>query len=163
MAQRLGPETKAIIDAIFKREGMADHYQSGLWMMARVGKTNIYKVYLAADPAAVVMTGAAVTTQLQIPFAHKWLRIHFYHTDAALAISQDSLRVTLRREVGTMFPAGFLDELFCEFEIVAVIMIEKFGEGFEYEAGPYNLILTTTATDLIFPLFYIEKLEVGSP
>jgi hypothetical protein len=39
------------------------------------------------------------------------------------------------------------------------LIIEKFGEGFEYEAGTYNLILNTTNTDLIFPVFYIQKLE----
>jgi len=155
----VGPETKAIIEAIHGAENMADHYQSGPWMMERVGKTNIYKVYLTAAPPAIVMTGLDVTTNLHIPFPHRWLRTHFYHTTAAYAVSQAYLRVTLRRAVGTMFPVEFLDELFCEFDINAVIMIEKFGEGFEYEAGTYNLILNTTATDLIFPLFYIQKLE----
>jgi hypothetical protein len=155
----LGYETQAIIEAIHNTENCAEKYSMGLWTIERVGKTNIYKVYLNADPPAIVMTGAAVVTQVHIPFVHRWLRIHFYHTDAALAVSQNYLRISLRRELGTMFPANFIDDLFCEFEINAVLVTEKFGKGFEYEAGVYNLILTTTATDLMFPLFYIQKLE----
>lgn len=159
MAQRIGPETKAIIEAIHGTENMESQYQVGLWTIERIAKTNIYKVYITVDPHAIVMTGAIVVTQLHIPFPHKWLRTHFYHTDAAYAVSLDYLRITLRRELGTMFPVQFADDLFCEFDINALMIIEKFGEGFEYEAGVYNLLLNTTATDLIFPLFYIQKLE----
>lgn len=159
MSQRLGPETRAIIDAIHNTENSAERYQSGFWMMERIGKTNIYKVYINEDPHAIVMTGADVVTQLQIPFPHRWSRIHFYHTDAAYAVSVNHLRVTLRREIATMLPLQFVDDLFCEYDITAVMMIETFGRGFEYEAGVYNVILNTGATDLIFPLFYIEKLE----
>lgn len=159
MAQRLGPETKAIIEAIHGTKDAEERYQSGVWMLERIAKTNIYKVYLTAAPPAIVMTGAAVATQLHIPFPHKWLRIHFYHTDAAYAISMAYLRITLRRAVGVMFPAEFLDELFCEFNINAATITEKFGESFEYEASTWNLILNAAATDLIFPLFYIQKLE----
>jgi hypothetical protein len=159
MSSRIGPETRAIIEAIHSTEDCKDRYQVGPWTFQRVGKTNIYKVYPIADPPAIVMTALDVTTELQIPFAHRWVRIHFYHTTAAFAVSQQALRVTLRREVNTMIPAQFLDELFCEFDITAVIMIEKFGEGFEYEQGAYKVILNSVATDLIFPVFYIQKLE----
>jgi hypothetical protein len=159
MSGRIGPETRAIIEAIRGTENCNERYSVGLWTLERIGKTNIYKVYLNADPPAIVMTGAVVVTQLHIPFAHRWKRIHFYHTTAALVVSQERLRVTLRREVNTFVPIQFLDELFCEFDITAVIMIERFGKDFEYEAGVYNVMLNTTATDLMFPLFYIEKLE----
>jgi hypothetical protein len=161
MSNRLGPETKAIIEAIHNTENCPDQYQQGFWTIERIGKTNIYKVYITEEPRAIAMPAVAadVTTQLRIPFAHKWLRIHFYHTTAAYVVATTALRVTLRRAVGVMLPVQFLDELFCEFDITDVIMIEKFGEGFEYEAGTWNLILNTTATDLVFPLFYIEKLE----
>lgn len=161
MSTKLGPETRALIEAIHNTENCEGKYQSGVWMIERIGKTNIYKVYLQADPPAIAMPAVAadVTTDLHIPFPHKWLRIHFYHTTAAFVVSQDYQRITLRREVGTMFPAQFLDELFCEFYVNAVIMCEAFGDNFKFEAGTYHLILNTTATDLVFPLFYIEKLE----
>ena len=161
MSQRLGPETKAIIEAIHGTENCPDQYSEGFWTIERIGKTNIYKVYITAEPRAIAMPAVAadVTTQLHIPFSHKWLRFHFYHTDAAYAISIQPLRITIRRAVTTMLPVQFLDELFCEFEITDVIGIEKFGEGFEYEAGVWNIILNTAATELVFPLFYIQKLE----
>lgn len=159
MSGHIGPETRAIIEAIHHQANKAEKYQSGAWTFERIGKTDIYKVYLAIDPHAVVMTGADVMTQLNIPFPHKWIRIHFYHTTAAFVVSLDYLRITLRRELNTMFPIQFSDDLFCEYYINALMTLEVFGEGFQYEAGPYNLILNTTATDLIFPLFYIQKLE----
>jgi hypothetical protein len=157
----VGPETRAIVEAIHNTENCAGNYQVGPWTMERVGKTNIYKVYITAIPHAVTMPAVAadVTTQLQIPWPHKWLRIHFYHTTAAFGVSVTAMRVTLRRAVGVMFPNEFLDELFCEFDITDTIMIEKFGEGFEYEACTWALILNTTATELVFPVFYIQKLE----
>jgi hypothetical protein len=138
---------------------MAEKFNVGLWTFERIGKTNIYKVYITADPSAIVMTAADVTTQLQIPFAHRWLRTHFYHTTAAYALSLTYLRITIRREVATMLPVRFSDELFCEFDINSHMILEMFGEGFEYEPSTYNLILNTTATELIFPIFYIQKLE----
>lgn len=160
MSQRLGPETRAIIEAIHGTENMESRYHIGLWTFERMGKTSIYKVYITADPAAIAMTGAAVATQLHIPFAHKWIRIHFYHTDATIvAVSTAYLRITLRREVGKMFPANYLDELFCEFNINQHLIQEQYGEGFEYEACVWTLILNSVATDLIFPLFYVQKLE----
>lgn len=159
MSTRLGPETKAIIEAIHGTKDMAEKFNVGVWTFERIGKTNKYKVYITADPNAIVMTGADVTTQLQIPFPHRWGHIHFYHTDAAYAISLAYLRATLRREVGTMFPARFSDELFCEFVINSHMFLEMFDEPFYFEASTYNVILNTTVTQLIFPLFYIEKLE----
>jgi hypothetical protein len=159
MAQRIGPETKAIIEAIHGTKDAEEKYQVGVWTIERIAKTNLYKVYITLDPHAITMTGLNVVTQLHIPFPHRWLRIHFCHTDAAYAPSLAYLRITLRRELGTMFPPLFIDDLFCEFNMNAVLIIEKFGEGFEYEAGTYNLILNTTNTDLIFPVFYIQKLE----
>lgn len=157
----VGPETKAIIEAIHGTENCEPFYHVGLWTFERLGKTNIYKVYITEIPHAVAMPAVAadVTTQLQIPWPHKWLRIHFYHTTAAFGVSLTALRVTLRRAVGIMFPNEFLDELFCEFGITDTIMIEKFGEGFEYESSTWNLILNTTATELVFPVFYIQKME----
>jgi hypothetical protein len=157
MERRLGPETRAIIEAIHGTENMEDHYQSGVWMMDRIGKTNKYKVYITVDPNAIVMTAADVVTQLHIPFSHKWVKIHFYHTTAAYVASTDALAIILRRTAGTLTPVRFSEDLFNEPVIVASRITEIFGEEFQYEAGTYDLTLNTTATDLIFPLFYVKK------
>lgn len=159
MEARLGPETRAIIEAIHKTEGMAGNYLGGIWTMARIGKTNIYMVYVTAAPNGIVMTAADVTTPLQIPFPHRWVRIHFYHTTVAYVASIDALAIILRRRAGTMIPVRFSEDLFNGAGIVASRITEVFGEGFEYEPTTYDVTLNTTATDLIFPLFYVQKLE----
>ena len=161
---RLGPETKAIIAAVHEAAGinienMAGNFLGAIWTMVRIGNTNIYKVYITAAPNGIVMTGAAVTTQIAVPFPHRWLRIHFYHTTIAFVASADALAITLRRPAGAMTPERFSEDLYNVAATVASRITEVFGGDFEYEAGAYDLILNTTATDLIFPLFYIQKLE----
>jgi len=164
MSDRLGPETKAVIDAIRATEDMPENPQLGLWRFERIGRTDIYRVYIANPLRYIIMTGADLTTQLAIPFPHRWLRIHFYHTTNGGGVmppplSNAYLRITLRREVATFDPNFVSDELFCEFNINHHIIQEQFGEGWEYEAGVWNLILNTTATEFVWPLFYIQKLK----
>jgi len=130
----------------------------GVWTFKRIGK-NIYKIYVTTDPNSITMTGSDVKTQLQIPFPHRILRMHLYHTDSAYAASTDALNVILRRSAGTLTPAKFVEDLFNESGITASKITEVYGEGFEYEAGIYDVILNSTSTDLIFPIFYVQKLE----
>lgn len=155
----LGPETKAIVDAVRSTEDMEERYSTGVWRFERVGKTDIYKVYIAADARYILMTGANVTTQLSIPFPHRWLRIHFYHTQVAGLPAMGYLRISLRREVNTFDPNLASDELFCEFNINQHVVQEQFGEGWEYEAGVWTLILNTALNERVAPLFYIQKLK----
>jgi len=130
----------------------------GVWTFKRIGK-NIFKIYVTADPNSITMTGANVTTQLQIPFPHRILRMHLYHTNSAYAASTNALTIILRRSAGTLTPAKFVEDLFNEDGIIVSKVTEVYGEGFEYEAGIYDLILNSTNTDLIFPIFYLQKLE----
>jgi len=130
----------------------------GGWTFKRIGK-NIYKIYRELSPYSITMTGADVTTKLPIPFPHRILRMHIYHTDSAYAASVDALDVILRRAAGSLTPEKFEEDLFNESGIVLSKVTEVFGEGFEYEAGIYDVILNSTATDLIFALFYVQKLE----
>jgi len=158
-AAHLGPETRAIIEAIHKTEDMAGNYLGGVWTMARIGKTNIYIIRVTAAPGTIAMTGNAVITQLTIPFPHRWVRIHFYHMTAVYAASVDALAIILRRTAGTLTPVRFSEDVFNGAAIVASRITEVFGEAFEYEAGTYDLSLNTTNTDLVLPLFYVQKLE----
>lgn len=128
------------------------------WTFKRIGK-NIYKIYRTVSPNAITMTGADVTTQLQIPFPHRLLRMHLYHTTSAYVASSGMLTVTLARRETTLTPERFKENVFYESSIPASIITEVYGEGFEYEAGIYELTLNTNSTDLIFPLFYVQKLE----
>jgi len=166
---RLGPETKAMLEAInelnatVKAVGqpkdMAARYLGAVWTMVRIGNTDVYKVYITAAPNGIVMTAADVVTQLAIPFPHKWIRIHFYHTTVAYVASVDALAIILRRRAGTLTPETFSEDLYNEAAVVASRITEVYGGDFTYEAGTYDLTLNTTATHLIFPLFYIQKLE----
>jgi hypothetical protein len=156
--RRLGPETRAIIEAIHGTKEAADNYQVGLWTFECIGKTNEYKVYPTVDPNGIAMTAADVVTQLHIPFPHRWEHIHFYHTTAAYVASADALAAILRRTAGTLTPVRFSEDLFNEPALVASRITEVFGEPFKYEATTYNLTLNTTNLHLIFPLFYISKL-----
>jgi hypothetical protein len=58
-----------------------------------------------------------------------------------------------------MTPERFSEDLLNDVGVVASRITEVYGDNFKYEAGAYDLILTTTATDLIFPVFYVQKLE----
>jgi hypothetical protein len=166
---RLGPETKAIIEAIKELnatvkavdhpEGLAGNYLGAIWTMERIGNTDIYKVYITAAPNGIVMTGANVTTQISFPFPHKWESILFYHTTVAFVASTDALTIILRRSAGAMTPERFSEDLLNDVGVVASRRTENFGDPFKREAGAYDLILNTTATDLIFPVFYVQKLE----
>ena len=128
------------------------------WTFERVAQ-NIWKVYRTTAPHGVTMTGAAVTTQLNIPFAHRWLRMHFYHTDDSYDASILNLSVTMQRTADTILPANFEEDLFEDTAIVAATSTEVFGEAFEYERTLYDLILDSTVDHLVFPVFYIQKLE----
>jgi len=127
------------------------------WTFKRIGK-NIYKIYVTADPNSITMTGSDVKTQLKIPFPHRILRMHLYHTNSAYAASTNALTIILRRSASTLTPAKFVEDLF-NGSATASKISEVYGEGFEYEAGIYDLILNSTNTDLIFPIFYLQKLE----
>ena len=128
------------------------------WTFERVAQ-NIWKVYRTTSPHGITMTGSAVTTQLNVPFAHRWLRMSWYHTDAAYAASVANLSVTMQRTADTVLPANFEEDLFEDTAIVAATATEVFGEAFEYERTLYDLILDSTVDHLIFPVFYIQKLE----
>ena len=129
----------------------------GVWTRERIGK-NIWKYYITVSPHSITMTGAAVETQLSIPFPHRWMRAHFYHTTSAYVASSDVLDIIIKRPVGLASPAKFEEYLFAEAKIVDDKVTEVFGEGFEYERGVWVISLSSTATDLIFPIFYVQKL-----
>lgn len=132
-------------------------YQNDGWSRGRIGK-NIWKYFRTVSPHAITMTGAAVTTQLHIPFPHRWLRTTFYHTSSAYVENYELLSATIQRSIGTFTPAKFKETLFAETEITDPDWTELWGERFEYEAGVWDIILTAASTDLIFPLFYVQNL-----
>jgi len=105
------------------------------------------------------MTAAAVTTQLHIPFPHRWVRIGFYHTTSGYVAATTYMNITLKRTAGTIAPQRFDEYLFHEEDVRTAWAGENYGETFEYPPGTYELILTGANTNLVFPVFIIQRLS----
>lgn len=130
----------------------------GEWICKHIGK-NIYKVYPRVSPYGITIPAAAtITKQIPIGFSHRLVRIHFYHTDSAYAASVDSLTFTLERLASSLTPAKFADQLYRKADITTSKNIVTFGEGFEFDRSVWNITFATTATDIVFPILYIQKL-----
>lgn len=133
-------------------------FTSGEWIFKHIGK-NIYKVYpLIAPHGMVIPAAATITKQLPISFSHRIIRIHFYHTDSAYAASIASLTFMLERLASSMTPSKFADMLYRKTDITTSKNIVTFGEGFEFDSCVWSITFASTATDIVFPIFYIQKL-----
>ncbi len=156
---RYGRETNAILDALARLTHpiYQEVERHGAWDFHRYGRDH-YRIFPYDNNIA--MTGADVLTQLSIPFDHEWLRILFYHTTAAAAAASfDPLNIDLQRPANTIPGMGDFEEtLFSEDQIIASRIQEVFGREFTYFRGVWNLILNSTATDLIYPIFHIRRL-----
>lgn len=156
--RRLGPETQAILEALAKlAPGEYPEVQRvGIWTFVRWAR-EYYRVVVEEN--YIAMTGGDVAVDLRFPFPFRWLRTDFYHTDAALAASTDPLAIQLNRPVDTMEPLGDFTEILLFKRAVRDAMYgENWGENFEYEPSVWNLIMNSTNTDLIFPIFYVRRL-----
>lgn len=154
---RHGPETRALLLALAR---IAPEYPEtlmvGPWRFVRCG-ADFYRVVMEQNE--IVMTGADVVTQLRIPFPFRWLRTDFYHTDAAGDASQDAVYYSIQRPAGTLEPLNaFMEILITKYDITDAEFGENWGENFDYEPSVWNLLLNSTNTDLIFPIFYIRRL-----
>jgi hypothetical protein len=156
---KLGYETKALLEALMKTH-FEENLRIGNWKFTKVG-IDLYRIeYVGVANGGIVMTAADVVTQLSIPFDHEWVRIGFYHTTAAGVASVDATFVNIARPAGTIPPlALFVETLFREYDITASSITEVFGAEFQYEKGTWNITLNTTATNLVFPVFYVRRLK----
>lgn len=138
-----------------KRETV--EFKQGLWTFKRIGK-NIYKATITKSPYSITMTGSDVETELHIPFPHRWIRMHFYHTDSSYAANTTATAVYMKRSAGKIHPVLFEEYLIAHSALTNSKLTETFGETYEYEIGTYTLLLNTTTTQLIFPVFYVQRL-----
>lgn len=155
---RLGPETRAVLKALaLLVTDYPEVIQRGLWTFRKFGKV-FYRIF--PTDFFITMTGADVNTQLRIPFDHKWIRTDFYHTLAGAAdVSVASLLISIQRRAGVVEPiADFVEFLFHEDRIRHAQIGENWGENFEYEATTWDIILNSDNTDLVYPIFVVERL-----
>lgn len=157
---KLGPETRAIIAALEKTldPGYPEVYQEGLWIFRKFGK-RYYRIFPL--DGYIAMDGADVVTDLSINWAHRIIRFYMFQTDAAYAADPDSLDIDIERQAGTTEPlAQFAEPLSREDNLPGDEIHEIFGMSFEFEASTWRITLNGTNTNLVFPNFIVERLEI---
>lgn len=126
-----------------------------LWNFAE----NQILVTLKTTEKYVSMTGAEVTKQLIVPFAHRIVKIIMRHTTTADVDSIDPLDIQIRRDVGQISDMPALkDILQTQADLVDSAITLTFGEGFEYEPTTWILSFNATATDRVYIMIYLQRL-----
>jgi len=135
------------------------YFSEGTWHFDLVGK-NIWKISYrgAANITYITMDGTAITTELHIPFAHRWNSTHFRHTDNTNTESTAGLNFTIRRAAGKNQPAQFEEDMLYLFVFTGSKRSDLWGEMFEREASTYDIIFETTTAHRVYPVFYVQKL-----
>jgi len=101
------------------------------------------------------LTGASVTEYLALPIPHRLLKIELKHTDNADADSTDSWTYQIRR-TGIQ---NLYNTLRSGSSVTVSDIFETFDDSFVSGPTVYRLYCTqTTATDRIYPSFYIQAL-----
>lgn len=103
------------------------------------------------------ITGATQTIRLDLPVAHRLMRLELKHTDNTDADSTDAFEYRWRRKgINDLYTTLRGDPA-----ASANSVIEHFGVGYESEGREYILYLNpTTATDRIYPTLYIQLLDI---
>lgn len=133
------------------------------WLSQFIGK-NVYRVwYDNAGVNYIITSTSDVTTELAIPWSHRWISIHFKHYNSAGNDLYDyPLKVIIRRPPAKNTPYAFSEDVFYGENMMFPTISETFGEKFEREPSVYNVVLNAHDTDRIAPVFYIQKLDGGT-
>ena len=108
----------------------------------------------------ILMTASAVKKYITVPYLHRIVKVVAIHKTTAYVDSVDPLTLKLELEAGKSDLSTKFSEVLLQLaDMVNASIIEKFGDGFEYEPRIWSLSLTTTNTDLVMPLIYIQKLD----
>jgi hypothetical protein len=116
------------------------------------------KLPVGANYAAMLGAGTDVTKNLIVPFPHRWQSTHFTHHTSADADSNGALNILIRRPKGKNTPSQFEEDLIRIPNIVTARKSDTWGESFEREASVYDIIMDSTATDRVYPVFYLQRL-----
>lgn len=119
--------------------------------------SNFYKTI--HKPGAIVMDGSSVKTRLKIPFPFRLVRVCLYHVDTNDAASTDALTISYHRPVGSIASHPAMKDIVWALDACRKSNPQKpFGEGWEFEAGEWELDLNSTDTDKIEVLIYLQKM-----
>lgn len=155
---RLGPETRAIIRTL------KPHYEESLrqppWEFRRYGEDN-YRIFIdQKNNNRIAMTGSDVTTKLNIPFPHQWLRVYLFHTTSSPpTASTDALYVLISRPLEEPL-TYFEDYLWRKYDITVGRYTISFPDTFKYDRGTYDVILNTTSGEYVYPMIKVRRLSM---
>jgi len=119
---------------------------------------NFYKCIY--KKGAIVMTGSAVDTDIDIPFPFRLIRLVLYHiVTATKAASTDPLTISFHRPVGSIQTHPAMKDVTWSLDSCTKSNPEKiFGEGYEFEDCKWQLELTSANTNSVHVLLYVQKL-----
>jgi len=126
---------------------------------------NHYVIYPHPDVKAnnaIVITGWGTTDKeyIHIPFFHRVIKLILIQLDSSYLQASDQLEVLFHSEATKSVLGKYVqDILLNEVWVQTPIAREVYGEGFEYEPREWTLELEGTATNLVIPILYIQKLE----
>ncbi len=111
-------------------------------------------VYLLS-PLEKYVTGATIEEYYRFPHPHRLLKISLKHTDNANADSTDSWSYQFRNlDINNLW-----NTLRAGSSLTVSDILETFDDSFRFGSTVYRLYATqTTATDRIYPSWYIEVL-----
>lgn len=120
---------------------------------------NHIRAVLKGDDKYVSLGAAETTKQLQIPYAHRLVKILITHTNSVNADSVEPLDVQIRRDKGCINGMPQVKEILqTQSDLVNSHIELTFGDGFEYEATTWTLSFTGTATDRVHLIAYFQRL-----
>ena len=136
----------------------------GDWLYRRIGGNHIviFPHPTVYANSALPMTGAELPFYVAIPYFHRINKIVLLHLTSAFADGTDKLSAKFEVEQGNSdISPKWHDRILNLTSVMLSLVTENYGDGFEYEARNYTLKLNSTATDLVIPLIYIQKIAEG--
>jgi len=130
----------------------------GDWTFESVGR-NYVKIYPKVSPHGITLTGSTKGTELIIPYLHRLVRITLHQTNSSYVSADSWGSVFIYKKAGKNKPQKHEEYIFGRDGGLDAWMTEIFGNGFEYEAGTYNIDILGADTNIIFPVIMIQKLS----
>ncbi len=81
-----------------------------------------------------------------------------HHVTSAYVDSSNALTVTVSRPKNKNLPAKMTRDIAYYDSLIYSKLCDRFGEGFEFPIGNYDIVLATTATDIVILAITLQKI-----
>ena len=105
------------------------------------------------------MTGADITVKFNVPFTFMLKRVEITHLTTADVDSVDELEITFKRESGDILDVPLAKNQYWTQLIPSNLIIDFTDKKLVFESGTHSYVFTSTSTDKIIVLIYIERLN----